>query len=71
MARTQHRGIGVWADEGGKANVSYFDPKSMFTAVNPEVGKGGQQMSDALSKIATKDYRKTIVYQRGDIHSER
>ncbi len=42
----------VWADNDGNVHVSYFDPKPMFTAVDPGLAEGGQKMSDATAMIA-------------------
>ncbi|WP_101437555.1 MULTISPECIES: DUF302 domain-containing protein [Pseudonocardiaceae] len=42
----------VWADDTGKTNISYFDPKPLFQAVDPKLADGGQKMSDAAAMIA-------------------
>ncbi len=42
----------VWADQDGKAHVSYFDPEALFTAVNPGMADGGKMMSQTAEKIA-------------------
>jgi uncharacterized protein (DUF302 family) len=42
----------VWAGDDGKAHVSYFDPKALFTAVDPGLADGGQKMSDTAAKLA-------------------
>lgn len=42
----------MWADNDGKAHVSYFDPGTLFQAVNPQLAEGGQKMSQAATMIA-------------------
>ncbi len=42
----------VWAGDDGTAHVSYFDPKPLFTAVDPQLSQGGQKMSTAASEIS-------------------
>jgi uncharacterized protein (DUF302 family) len=42
----------VWADNDGKAHLSYFDPSTLFQAVNPNLAEGGQKMSQAATMIA-------------------
>jgi uncharacterized protein (DUF302 family) len=44
--------IFVWAGDDGKAHVSYFDPGTLFPAVNPKLADGGQKMSQAATMIA-------------------
>jgi uncharacterized protein (DUF302 family) len=44
--------IHVWAGDDGSAHVGYFDPQPLFTAVDPQLADGGQQMSQAAAMIA-------------------
>ncbi|WP_306357901.1 MULTISPECIES: DUF302 domain-containing protein [unclassified Nocardia] len=43
----------VWADGDGKTSVSYFDPKPLFTAVDPTLADGGAKMADAATMIVS------------------
>ncbi|KZS52218.1 hypothetical protein A4G26_03910 [Mycobacterium kansasii] len=42
----------VWVDGDGPAHISYFDPAPEFTAVDPALGDGGQQISQSIRTIA-------------------
>lgn len=42
----------VWADADGPAHIGYFDPAPEFTAVDPALGDGGQQISQQIRTIA-------------------
>lgn len=42
----------VWVDSAGATKVGYFDPAAQFTAVDPTMGMGGQQMAKAAGIIA-------------------
>lgn len=42
----------VWVDGQGPAHISYLDPASEFTAVDPALSDAGQQMSQAIRTIA-------------------
>ncbi|OBS02437.1 hypothetical protein A9W98_14950 [Mycobacterium gordonae] len=42
----------VWVDGDGPAHIGYFDPAAQFTAVDPALGEGGQQISQQIRTIA-------------------
>lgn len=42
----------VWADADGPAHIGYFDPAPEFSAVDPGLGDGGQQISQQIRTIA-------------------
>ncbi|QUR68690.1 DUF302 domain-containing protein [Mycobacterium spongiae] len=44
--------VSVWVDGDGPAHISYFDPAPEFAAVDPDLGDGGQQVSQAIRTIA-------------------
>lgn len=42
----------VWADADGPAHIGYFDPAPEFSAVDPGLADGGQQISQQIRAIA-------------------
>ncbi|UQA97076.1 DUF302 domain-containing protein [Streptomyces halobius] len=42
----------VWADEHGTSHIGYFDPATLFTAIDGKLSDGGKQMKMAAEKIA-------------------
>lgn len=41
----------VWADQGGKTEVGYFEPSDLFASVSPELVKAGGKMDGVFAKI--------------------
>lgn len=42
----------VWQGSSGKAEVGYFDPAPLFSAVNPKLAAGGKKFATMAAKIA-------------------
>jgi uncharacterized protein (DUF302 family) len=42
----------VWQNKSGKAEIGYFDPAPLFSAVSPKLAPAGKKISMMAAKIA-------------------
>jgi len=42
----------VWQNSAGKAEVGYFDPASLFSALSPKLAAGGKKIAMMATQIS-------------------